>query len=154
MSTASGPTQGRSSVLTRAGGAGNGASHILRSMPHHSIYALGFWNTDPQGNQAMQAYDANQQLLGAISGLLNTHNSEPAASEGFAGFISSTAVAYVVIPGQLGDGWNHFDDLQVITDPTLTGDFDCDGDVDGADFLIWQTDVGSTPIPRRGADAN
>jgi hypothetical protein len=137
-----------------AGGAGNAASHVLRPLPHHSIYALGFWNTDPQGDQSMHAFKENQQLLGTISGLLNSHNGNPAASDGFAGFISTVPVSYVTIPGQLGDGWNHFDDLQIITGPTVTGDFDCDGDVDGADFLIWQTDLGTTQIPRRSADAD
>ena len=34
------------------------------------------------------------------------------------------------------------------------GDFDNDGDVDGADFLQWQTQLGSTVTPYSGADGD
>jgi hypothetical protein len=36
----------------------------------------------------------------------------------------------------------------------LEGDFDADGDVDGADFLDWQRQLGSTVPNGTGADAN
>jgi hypothetical protein len=98
-----------------AAGAGGSSSHVMRPDVGLRIYAVGFWNTDPQGEQTMEAYDDNGQLVGIISGLRNTHNSDPANSDGFAGFISTTPIAYVAIPGALGDGANHFDDLQVLT---------------------------------------
>jgi hypothetical protein len=34
--------------------------------------------------------------------------------------------------------------------PCLDGDFDCDGDIDGADFLAWQ--LGDSPNPLSAAD--
>src|SRR5690349_13681200 len=65
-----------------AGGAGNSSSHVLRPEPGRQILALGFWNTDPQGNQPMLAYDVAGQLVGIITGHLNTHNSHPELSDG------------------------------------------------------------------------
>jgi prepilin-type N-terminal cleavage/methylation domain-containing protein len=35
-----------------------------------------------------------------------------------------------------------------------TGDFDADGDVDGADFLLWQCSQGAEVTPHLGADGN
>lgn len=125
-----------------AGGAGNSSSHILRPAPGRQILALGFWNTDPQGDQPMEAYSAAGQLIGTISGLLNTHNSQPAASDGFAAFISTVPIAYIKIPGGLGDGWNHFDDLQVITQ--VSADYNHNGVVDGADYVVWRDTLNQT----------
>jgi hypothetical protein len=125
-----------------AGGGGNSASHVLRPEPGREILALGFWNTDPQGNQPMDAYDAGDHLIGTISGHVNTHNSQPGLSDGFAGFISTTPIAYVKIPGALGDGWNHFDDLQVVT--RVTADYNHNGIVDAADYVVWLATVNRT----------
>jgi len=118
-----------------AGGAGNSASHVLRAEPGRQITALGFWNCDPQGDQPMYAYNSADELIGTISGRVNTHNSHPELSDGFAGFISTTPIAYVKIPGALGDGWNHFDDLQVVTQ--VTADYNHNGVVDAADYVVW-----------------
>ena len=41
-------------------------------------------------------------------------------------------------------------ELQVISTGSLNGDFDMDGDVDGADFLLWQQ--GGSPMPLSAAD--
>jgi hypothetical protein len=125
-----------------AGGAGNSASHVLRPEPGRQILALGFWNTDPQGDQPIKAYDAANQLIGTISGHLNTHSGHPELSDGFAAFISTTPIAYVTIPGALGDGWNHFDDLQVIT--KVTADYNHNGVVDAADFVVWRATLNQT----------
>jgi hypothetical protein len=106
--------------------------------------ALGFWNTDPQGDQPMQAYDAADNLIGSISGRVNTHNSHPELSDGFGAFISTTPIAYVKIPGQLGDGWNHFDDLQVVTQVAVTADYNHNGRVDAADYVVWRSTLNAT----------
>jgi hypothetical protein len=123
-----------------AGGAGNSASHVLRPTPDRRIYALGFWNCDPQGVQTMEAYDDHDQFIGIIAGDLNSHNSHPQDSAGFAGFVSTVPIAYVKIPGQFGDGWNHLDDLQVMT--RLVGDYNHNGAVDAADYTIWRDTLG------------
>lgn len=134
-----------------AGGAGNSSSHILRPTPGRQILALGFWNTDPQGDQPMEAYSAANELVGTISGRLNTHNSQPAASDGFAAFISTAPIAYIKIPGVLGDGWNHFDDLQVITQ--VSADYNHNGVVDAADYVVWRDTLNQTGLnlPADGA---
>ncbi len=125
-----------------AGGAGNSASHVLRPEAGRRIVALGFWNCDPQGDQPMGAYNAADQLIGTISGHVNTHNSQPLLSDGFAGFISTTPIAYLTIPGALGDGWNHFDDLQVVTQ--LIADYNRNGVVDAADYVVWRDTLNQT----------
>lgn len=125
-----------------AGGAGNSASHVMRPEPGRVILALGFWNCDPQGDQPILAYDANSQLIGTISGRVNTHNGQPALSEGFAGFISTTPIAYVQIPGTFGDGWNHFDDLQVVS--RVATDYNHNGVFDAADYVVWRETLGQT----------
>src|SRR5262245_36714970 len=98
-------------------GAGNSSSHTMRVEPGYAIYALGFWNCDPQGAQPMNAYDFNGQLVGTIVGAINSHPSDPTHSTSFAGFVSTVPIQYLAIPGALGDGWNHFDDLQIRTTP-------------------------------------
>ena len=134
-----------------AGGAGNSASHVLRPEAGRRIVALGFWNCDPQGEQPMDAYDAADQLIGTISGHGNTHNSQPLLSDGFAGFISTTPIAYLKIPGALGDGWNHVDDLQVVTQ--LVADYNRNGGVDAADYVVWRDTLEQTG-PNLAADGN
>lgn len=127
-----------------AGGAGNSASHTLRPEPGRRIVALGFWNCDPQGDQPLEAYNDANQLVGTIYGAVNTHNSNPQLSQSFAGFISSTPIAYVKIPGALGDGWNHFDDLQVQTLLVANPDYNRNGVVDTADYTVWRDSFGQT----------
>lgn len=127
-----------------AGGAGNSASHTLRPEPGRQIFALGFWNCDPQGGQPMEAYDDADQLVGTITGAVNTHNSDPQHSDGFAGFISTTPIAYVMIPGALGDGWNHVDDLQVVTELVSDPDYSHNFVVDAADYTVWRDTLNQT----------
>jgi hypothetical protein len=125
-----------------AGGAGNSASHVLRPTTDRRIYALGFWNCDPQGIQTMEAYDDQDNFIGVIAGDLNSHNSHPEDSSGFAGFVSTTPIAYVRIPGDFGDGWNHLDDLQIVT--RLVADYNGDGVVDTADYTVWRSMLGQS----------
>ncbi|MCA9238225.1 MAG: PEP-CTERM sorting domain-containing protein [Planctomycetales bacterium] len=47
--------------------------------------------------------------------------------------------------GTMGAYTVAFNNLNLIEVPTAPGDFDEDGDVDGADFLIWQR--GGSPLP-------
>jgi hypothetical protein len=129
-----------------AGGAGNSSSHVLRPEVGRQIFALGFWNCDPQGDQPMEVYDATDQLVGTISGHINDHNSDPTHSMGFAGFISTIPIAYVRIPGSLGDGWNHFDDLQVVTQLATTADYNHNALVDAADYIVWRKTFGQSGI--------
>jgi len=139
-----------------AGGAGNSSSHVLRPEIGRRIFALGFWNCDPQGDQPMEAYDATDQLVGTISGHLNDHNSDPTHSTGFAGFISTIPIAYVRIPGSQGDGWNHFDDLQVVTQLVSVADYNLNGEVDAADYVLYRNTLGQsgTGLPADGNGNN
>jgi hypothetical protein len=129
------------------GGAGNGSNHKMRVEVGYAIRALGFWNCDPQGSQTFNAFGFNNQLVGSVTGAINNYGTPAADSTSFAGFISTVPIKYLEIPGALGDGWNHFDDLQVVAYPLHAGDFDLDGDVDGADFVVWQTTYPGPFIP-------
>jgi hypothetical protein len=61
------------------------------------------------------------------------------------------------ISGGLGSqlGTLYVDDISVVlAEAAPSADFDEDGDVDGSDFLTWQTSVGSTVAPGTGPDGN
>jgi hypothetical protein len=45
---------------------------------------------------------------------------------------------------------NQFYQLDLNVSPSIPGDFDGDGDIDGADFLAWQN--GDSPVPHSGLD--
>ena len=49
-------------------------------------------------------------------------------------------------PGGLTDGYRAYllDASSLLVMPSSRGDFDADGDVDGADFLAWQRQLGSS----------
>ena len=98
-----------------AGGAGHASDHVLRPSDGYAITALGFWQADPDGDQPMHAYDFDGLFVGTIIGPRNIHVNDPESSVSFAGFITSVPIAYIEIPGALGDGWNHIDDLQIVT---------------------------------------
>ncbi|MGQ0628238.1 MAG: hypothetical protein ACT4PL_09100 [Phycisphaerales bacterium] len=89
-----------------------------------SIRALGFWQCDPQGDQTLFVYDASDNLVGTITGLINN-----GSGNSFAGFISSVPIHRVFVEGSLGDGYNHIDDLQIVTVSTTPcrTDFNDDG---------------------------
>ncbi len=105
-------------------GAGLGQFSDFRILPLNglAIRALGFWQCDPQGNQTLYCYDAPGSLVGTITGLVN------GSGTSFAAFISEVPIASIRVEGTLGDGWNHIDDLQVLTIPQCDSiDFNNDG---------------------------
>ncbi len=129
-------------------GGGLGAFSTYRIHPEagKAIYALGFWQCDPQGNQTMIAYDASNNVVGEITGLINN-----GTGNSFAGFVSTVPIARIDVDGFLGDGWNHIDDLQVVSRGNCAADFDGDGTVDFFDYLDF-VDAFSSNLP--AADFN
>ncbi|HEX2838126.1 MAG TPA: hypothetical protein VHN77_08375 [Phycisphaerales bacterium] len=104
-------------------GLGNSSDYFIEPAPGLAIRALGFWQCDPQGNQTLYAYDGAGALVGSITGLINN-----GSGNSFAAFLSVTPIARVRVEGTLGDGWNHIDDLQVLTVPLCDAiDFNGDG---------------------------
>lgn len=133
---------GTNQLANFGGGLGNADDYRIFPVSGRMIYALGFWQCDPQGDQPMNAYDADGNLLGTIVGRINN-----GSGESFAGFISTIPVARIEVPGELGDGWNHIDDLQVQTNRPCGGtgcpDVDCDGDVDLTDLATLLNHFGT-----------
>ena len=129
-------------------GGGLGAYSTYRIHPEagKAIYALGFWQCDPQGNQTMIAYDAIGNRVGDITGLINN-----GSGNSFAGFVSTIPIARIDVDGLLGDGWNHIDDLQVVSRFPCPADFNGDNTVDFFDYLDF-VDAFSSNAP--GADFN
>ncbi len=101
---------GANQLANFGAGLGQFSDYYILPAPGRHIVALGFWQCDPQGNQTMFAYDEGGSLVGSITGLINN-----GSGNSFAAFISSTPIASVRVEGTLGDGWNHIDDLQVLT---------------------------------------
>lgn len=86
--------------------AGQFADMVIHVDAGYVMTAFAFWNTDPQGNYVVSAYDSNGNLLGTVSAQTFW------TFESFAGFVSSVPVATLVFDGNMGDGWNHIDDVQ------------------------------------------
>lgn len=63
--------------------------------------------------------------------------------------MSINAVGQLAFVAQFTDGSTGVFVSNLVADLTVPGDFDSDGDVDGADFVIWQTNFpaagGHTP---------
>ena len=113
-------------------GQGAFANFTIFPVPGHAITAFGFWQCDPQGNQTMYAYDADGHLIGTIVGHINDHS-----GHGFAGFVSSTPIASIVVSGAEGDGYNHMDDYQVVlSTPACPADLNRDGVVNTLDLAV------------------
>ncbi|MFN0136973.1 MAG: dockerin type I repeat-containing protein [Phycisphaerae bacterium] len=133
---------GTKQLANFGGGMGHADDYRILPLTGRAIYALGFWQCDPQGDQPMSAYDAAGNLLGTIIGRINN-----GTGDSFAGFTSTIPVARIEVPGELGDGWNHIDDLQVFTQPICGGsecpDVDCDGDVDLVDLATLLAHFGT-----------
>lgn len=129
-------------------GGGLGAFSTYRILPEtgKAIYALGFWQCDPQGDQTMIAYDAMGNIVGEITGLINN-----GSGNSFAGFVSTIPIARIDVDGLLGDGWNHIDDLQVVTRVNCSADFNGDSTIDLFDYLDF-VDAFSSNLP--SADFN
>ncbi len=118
----------------------------IRPEPGRAIRALGFWQCDPQGDQTLYCYDAEGALVGTIAGAINN-----GSGASFAGFVSTTPIHRVLVEGVLGDGYNHIDDLQIVTDggPTCPVDFNRDGNTDPDDLSDYiAAYFGPEPDPR------
>lgn len=77
-----------------------------------SLFGFGFWNGDPQGNAVLRIFDRSDNLIGTVTALINTGTAGN-LSDSFAGFISTDPVGRLEWEGNAGDGWNHYDGLQV-----------------------------------------
>lgn len=107
----------------------------VRAIPGKYIRAVGFWQCDPQGDQVVDVYAFNGFRLGTITARVND-----GSGQSFAGFVSSHPVAYVRFRGNLGDGYNHIDDLQVVLGDICPVDLAVDNQLDFYDvqaFLSW-----------------
>jgi hypothetical protein len=115
---------GSNQLANFGGGGGNASDYHIRPAAGRVVLALGFWQCDPQGDQVMQAFDADDNLIGTIVGRINN-----GSGQSFAGFVSQSPIMRVRVVGLEGDGWNHLDDLQIVTVPLCgTSDFNGDGD--------------------------
>jgi hypothetical protein len=76
-----------------------------------NLTAFGFWNGDPQGDAQLRVYDRDGNLIGSVTAALNGATSV-ATSNSFAGFVTDTPVGRLEWEGNVGDGWNHYDDFQ------------------------------------------
>ncbi len=103
----------------------------VRSSPGKYIKAIGFWQCDPQGDQIVDAYAYNGFGLGSITARVND-----GSGQSFAGFVSSHPVAYVRFRGNLGDGYNHIDDLQVVLAEICPVDLAVDNRLDFYDVQV------------------
>ncbi len=111
------------------------SDYLVRPAPGRYIQAFGFWQCDPQGDQVVDAYAYNGFYLGSITAHVND-----GGGRSFAGFISSHPVAFVSVRGDLGDGYNHIDDLQVVLGDICPVDLAVDNQLDFYDvqtYLSW-----------------
>ena len=103
------------------------SDYRIVAAPGTAIFALGFWQTDPQGAQEMRAYGADGTLVGIALG-------NPALSDNaFAAFVTNIPIVRIEVPGGIGDGYNHLDDLAILTRPFALPA--CPGDVTGDDAV-------------------
>jgi hypothetical protein len=75
------------------------------------LTAFGFWNGDPQGDAVLRVYDRGGSLMGSVTAALNTA-ATVTTSNSFAGFVTDVPVGRLEWEGNVGDGWNHYDDFQ------------------------------------------
>lgn len=123
---------GQKQLANFGGGLSSFADYRMHPVPGKSIFALGFWQCDPQGDETLVAFDASDQEVGRIVGRINN-----GSGNSFAGFVSTVAIKKVVVLGAEGDGWNHIDDLQVVARASCVCDLNGDGFVEDADFVIF-----------------
>jgi len=81
-----------------------------------NLFGLGFWNGDPQGNSLLRVYDRAGVLIGTVTAATNT-GGPGALSDSFAGFISTVPIGRLEWEGSAGDGFNHYDGIEVTFDP-------------------------------------
>ncbi len=123
---------GTNQLANFGGGLGDFADYNIRPEPGKAIYAMGLWQCDPQGDLTLDAFDANGALVGSIVAHIND-----GSGNSFAGFTSTVPITLVIVRGAEGDGWNHLDDLQVVSLAKCPCDVNFDRLVDDSDFVIF-----------------
>ena len=113
----------------------NGVDYFIEAMPGRAILSAGLWQCDPQGNLTIVAEGAGGAAMFSFVALVNNHS-----GNSFGGFVLASgqgaSVARLRVLGAEGDGWNHLDDLQIVT--VCKADFNRSGIVgvqDIFDFL-------------------
>lgn len=99
-----------------------------------NVELLGGFELDPQ--QEFMILDVAGERTGQFAGLAEGDNVGMFGEFGGLGNFGDTPL-FISYEG--GDG----NDVVLYTTPSLSGDFDSDGDVDGSDFLEWQRTDGS-----------
>jgi hypothetical protein len=110
----------------------NGLDYFVEATPGRAIRSVGLWQCDPQGNLTIVAEDRAGAALFQFVALINNHS-----GNSFGGFVVTTAapprVARLRVLGAEGDGWNHLDDLQIVT--VCPADFNGSGAVSVQDIF-------------------
>ncbi|MBL8765351.1 MAG: hypothetical protein JNM07_13900 [Phycisphaerae bacterium] len=106
----------------------NAVDYFIAASPGRVIRCAGLWQCDPQGNLTIVAEDASGSPMFTFVALINNQS-----GNSFGGFVSSLPVARLRVLGAEGDGWNHLDDLQIVT--LCAADFNGDTSVDDFDFF-------------------
>ncbi len=88
----------------------NFLDYFIEAMPGRVIKSAGLWQCDPQGHLTIVAENAQGQAMFSFVALINNGD-----GDSFAGFVSNEPVARLRVIGAEGDGWNHLDDLQIVT---------------------------------------
>ena len=108
-----------------------GVNHKIGEV-HEGAATMDWMAQEQERGITITAYDAEGHLIGAIVGHINDHS-----GHGFAGFVSSTPIASIVVSGAEGDGYNHMDDYQVVlSTPACPADLNRDGVVNTLDLAV------------------
>jgi hypothetical protein len=108
------------------------------------------WDVDDTEVNTVKAFDSSKSLLQTITLTAADGGDSLPASFSFSSL--STPIAFIQITNGAGPlGFDNFDATQPI--PVEDADFDEDLDVDGADFLTWQRNLGIGTMLSEG-DAN
>jgi len=106
-----------------------------------------FQNLDPIGTGVGESWDTlsatSSQLTEAFLLGGSSFDSNRTESLGF-GYNTNVDARDLTFEYTVTDGRTLFGAIEYVDNP-LSGDFDNDGDVDGADFLKWQRDLGDAP---------
>jgi hypothetical protein len=103
----------------------NAVDYYVEAAQGRAIRAAGLWQCDPQGHLTVVAEAADGRTMFSFVALINDQS-----GNSFGGFVSVEPVARLRVLGAEGDGWNHLDDLQVVTEPvspSCPADFNGDG---------------------------
>jgi hypothetical protein len=113
------------------------SDYFVEPEPGLAIRALGFWQTDPQGDVVLEAYGPGNVFVGQIIGLINN-----GSGNSFAAFISDVPILRVRVRGDEGDGLNASDDWQIVTTQYVACYANCDNSITApilnvADFICF-----------------